>query len=82
MNDLLPAENLFRIFQVFNSRKVMLVLLHSGDPRDIVECDDFEAKVLVVANLLYFTKEGGEVGCGNIVNMGQEICWRKLLMLV
>lgn len=47
----------------------MLVLLHSSDPGDIVECDNFEAEVLVVANLFHFAKEGGEVGRGNVVNM-------------
>jgi hypothetical protein len=56
----------------------MLVFLHGGDPGDVVERHDFEAEVLIVADFLDFTEESGEIGCRNVVYVGQEVCWREL----
>jgi hypothetical protein len=78
MDDLFPAQHLFWIFQVLDSREIVFVLLHSSDPGHVVKGHDFEAEVLVVANLLDFMEEGGKVWCGDVVYVGEEVCWSEL----
>jgi hypothetical protein len=70
VNDLLPAEGLLGVLQVLDGGEVVLVLLHGGDPGHVVERDDLEAEILVVADFLDFAEEGSKVGGGDIVDMG------------
>jgi hypothetical protein len=78
VNNLLPPEHLFRILNILNRREIMFVFLHSGDPGYIVKGHDLEAKVLVVSDFLDFGEEGGEVWCGDVVYMCEEIRWCEL----
>lgn len=56
----------------------MLVLLQGCDPGHVVEGYNFKPEVLVVADLLNFVEKGREVGRGDIVDVGQEVCWCEL----
>jgi hypothetical protein len=73
MNNLLPSKRLLGVLQVLNRREVVLVLLHGSHPRHVVKGDDLEAEVLVVANFLDFTQEGGEIGRRDVVDVGEEV---------
>jgi hypothetical protein len=78
MDNLLPAQRLGVVFEIFNRREVVFVLLHRRDPGYIVKGHNFEAEVLVVADLLDFAEECGKVGCGDVVYVGEEVCWCEL----
>jgi hypothetical protein len=56
----------------------MLILLHGGDPGDVVERHDLEAEVLIVCDFLDFAEERSEIGCGDVVYVGQEVCRSEL----
>jgi hypothetical protein len=53
----------------------VLVLLHSRDPRHVVEGHDLEAEVLVILDLLDGREERVEVGSGLVVDVGEEVGW-------
>ena len=57
MYDFLPSEFLCGIFDVLDCRKIVFVLLHRGDPRYVVEGDNFETEVLVVPDFFDLFEE-------------------------
>lgn len=78
VDNLLPAQRLLRVLEELDSGEVVLVLLHGRDPGDVVKRHDLETEVFVVADLLDFAEEGGQVGCWDVVDVGEEVCWCKL----
>ena len=73
MDDLPPPQLLTLILHKLDRREVVLVLLHRGDPRHVVEGHDLEAEVLVVFDLLDGFQEGVEIGGGFVVDVGEEV---------
>lgn len=82
MDDLFPAEWLLCVLDVLDGGKVVLVLLHGSDPRDVVKGNDLQAEVLVVANLLDFAEECIQVWGRDVVYVREEIGWCELCELV
>lgn len=41
---------------------VVIILLHGNHPRDIIECDGFQAEVGIIGDFADFFDEGVEVG--------------------
>jgi hypothetical protein len=70
MNNPLPAQRLGIVLDILNRWEIVFILLHGCNPRHVVESHDLEAEVLVVADLLDFAEEGGEIGCGDVVDVG------------
>ena len=70
MDGLSPPKFLALILNVLDRGEVVLVLLHSRNPRHVVESHDLEAEVLVVLDLLDGREERVEVGSGLVVDVG------------
>lgn len=59
----------------------MLVLLHGGDPGDIVKCDDAQTEIGVIRDFDDFFKEGREIGRGDIIYSGDKVgCGEAVLV--
>jgi hypothetical protein len=78
----LPAQLFSRVLHELNRREVVFVLLQRSDPRDVIERDDLEPEVLVVADLLDLAEEGCKIGSGNVVDVCEEVCWGELVSLL
>lgn len=59
----------------------MLVLLHGGDPGDIVKSDDAQAEIGVIRDFDDFFEEGGEIGRGDVIYSSDEVgCGEAVLV--
>ena len=63
---------------MLNGWEVVLVLLHGGNPWNIVECHYLHAEILVIFDLLDLDKERRQVGSGNIVDVCDKVCGCEL----
>jgi hypothetical protein len=75
MDNLPPTQLLTLVLDVLNCREIVLVLLHSSNPRHVVEGHDLEPEVLVVLDLLDGFEERVKVGSGLVVDVGEEVGW-------
>ena len=60
---------------------IVIVLLHSDNPRDIVECDGAQTKVCVVGNVADLLDKGVEVGSLHSVDSRDKIRGRKAVLV-
>ena len=59
----------------------MIILLHSHNPRDIVEGHSTEAEIGIIGDFAHFFSEAVEVWCWDAVYGGDEVGWREAVLV-
>jgi hypothetical protein len=60
---------------------VVIILLHSDDPRDVIKGDGAQTKVRVVGDVADLLDERVQVGRLHPIDSGDKICGRKTVMV-
>lgn len=60
---------------------VVIILLHSNHPRDIIECDGFQAEIGIIGNFADFLDEGVEVGGLLAVDGRDKVCRGEVVLV-
>ena len=60
---------------------IMIILLHSHNPRDIVEGHSAEAEICIIGDFAHFFSEAVEVWCWDAVDGGDEVGWREAVLI-
>lgn len=60
---------------------IMIILLHSHNPRNIVECHRAEAEIGIIGDFAHFFSEAVEVWCWDAVYGGDEVGWCEAVLV-
>ena len=60
---------------------IMIILLHSHNPRNIVECHGAEPEICIIRDFAHFFSEAVEVWRWNAVYGGDEVGWREAVLV-
>ena len=60
---------------------IMIILLHSHNPRNIVECHGAEPEISIIGDSAHFFNEAVEVGGWDAVYGGDEVGWREAVLV-